>query len=55
MTVEKVWEGKRVTHFRAGGCTVRVSDFGIYCCLTCRVIDCAHAKAVEAFDKEKAA
>lgn len=61
MTVEKVYEGKRVTHWRVSKgeagepVTVRTSDFGVYCCLTCIAIDCIHAKAVEASDKEQAA
>jgi hypothetical protein len=57
LTVERVWEGKRVTHFRVGRggagemVTVRTSEFGVYCCLSCISIECPHAKAAEAFDR----
>ena len=59
MTVERVYEGKRVTHWRCSRprgepVTVRCSDFGVYCCLTCRSIDCEHAHAVEAHDRSRA-
>ena len=58
MTIERVYDGKRTTHWRVPGkgapVTVRCSDFGVYVCLTCLSSDCAHAKAVEAFDKEAA-
>lgn len=53
MQIEKVWEGK-ITHWRVSEAgspvTVRCSDFGVYCCLTCCTTDCVHAKAVKTFD-----
>lgn len=54
--IEKVWEGQRVTHWRCSrgeageAVTVRMGEAGVYCCLTCRVIDCEHVEAVRAFD-----
>lgn len=56
MTVEKVYEGKRTTHWRVSRgeagemVTVRTSDFGVYCCLTCIATDCKHVEAVRELD-----
>jgi hypothetical protein len=56
LVVERVYEGKHVVHWRVSRgeagemVTVRTSDFGVYCCLTCRVIDCKHVEAVREFD-----
>lgn len=58
LAVEKVWEGKNVTHWRvqrgkAGeNVTVRESALfpRVYCCLTCHSNDCLHVVAVREFD-----
>lgn len=56
LLVEKVYEGQRVTHWRCSrgeageAVTVRMGEHGVYCCLTCRVIDCIHVEAVRSFD-----
>lgn len=64
LTVEKVWEGRDVTHYRVssghkGGeqVTVRVGLYGVFACLgRCLSVECEHAMAVREFagaSKEK--
>lgn len=58
MQIERVAQGKNVRHWRVSRgeageqVTVRESALypHVYCCLTCRRIDCAHVEAVRELD-----